>query len=222
MIVSMRKIMPTLVAKIATIQLICVGLSLASLVQFYVIARLVNPLFVGTPFSWVASIRLPAFLVSMLVVGYFGRESLRWPTNLRRYAWLFVVAVMALIGAYVLIYVVQVWVPTLPTAGGLVIFLGTGLLAEEFWFRGAIFSLAERAYPRHHHRWAIMLSAACYGLSHWQYHGFGLTAGAAVQIGYTFLLGLVLGLLRRQSRSLWPAVGLHLAVNIVAVMAVGK
>ena len=192
-----------------------------SLVQFYAIARLVNPVFAGTPLSWVASIRLPAFLVSVLVVSYFGRESLRWPTNLRRYAWLFVVAVIALIGAYVLIYIVQVWVPKLPTAGGLVIFLGTGLLAEEFWFRGAIFSLTERAYPRHQQRWAILLSAACYGLSHWQYHGFGLTAAAAVQISYTLLLGLVLGLLRRQTQSLWPAVGLHLAVNIVAVMAVG-
>ena len=221
MIVSMRKIMPTWVAKICTTQLICGGLSLAALIQFYVIARLVNPLFIGTPLSWVASIRLPAFLVSVLVVSYFGRESLRWPTNLRRYSWLFVVTVTVLIGAYVLIYIERVWVPKLPTTGGLVIFLGTGLLTEEFWFRGAIFSLAERTYSRHQHRWAILLSAACYGLSHWQYHGFGLTAAAAAQIAYTFLLGLVLGVLRQQTQSLWPAVGLHLAVNMVAVMAVG-
>ena len=141
--------------------------------------------------------------------------------QIRRYAWVVAMAMISMLATYVAIYVVHVWVPKLPTAGGLIIFLGTGLLAEEFWFRGAILLLAEKACSRHQHRWAILLSAACYGLSHWQYHGFALTTAAAMQIAYTFLLGLLLGLLRRQTQSLWPAVGLHLAVNMVAVMAVG-
>ena len=191
-----------------------------SLVQFYLVARLINPIFIGTPLSWVASIRLPAFLVSMAVVGYFGWASLRWPVGLKRYAWIGAVAMASLVVAYVLIYAVRVWVPTLPTAGGMVIFLGTGLLAEEFWFRGAIYSLAEQIWPNRRFGWAVGLSALCYGLSHWQYHGFAFTAAAAVQIGYTFLLGLVLGLLRGQTRSVWTAVGLHLAVNLIATLAI--
>jgi len=192
-----------------------------SLVQFYIIARLINPLFIGTPLNWVASIRLPAFLLSVWVISCFGRESLQRPSNLKRYLWLVFAVAVVLIGTYVLIYVVQVWVPKLPTAGGLVIFLGTGLFAEEFWFRGTIFSLAQQNYSRHQKISVVLFSAACYGLSHWQYHGFGLTVGAATQITYTFLLGLVLGLLRQQTQSLWPTVLLHFAVNIIAVVAVG-
>ena len=118
---------------------------------------------------------------------------------------------------YVAVFVLRVWVPRLPTAWDMALFLVTGLLAEEFWFRGALFSLWQRT---HSARTAVMVTALLYGLSHWQYHGFAFTVAAAVQIGYTLLLGLVFGVLRGQTRSAWAAVGLHLAVNGIAAIAI--
>jgi hypothetical protein len=51
--------------------------------------------------------------------------------------------------------------------------------------------------------------------SHLQYHDFDLVESAG-QVLYVVPTGLLFGYVRRESRSLWPSMGLHSAANITA------
>ena len=217
MIVSMRKLTPLFIAMLWQSPMLRFVLSLFSLVQFYVVARLTQPWLMGSSVEWAGRLRLPAFLLSVLLVLWLGRDGLRRPQRPRHLGWGVALTAVTLALTCVAVFVLRLWMPSLPTLWDIALFLVTGLLAEEFWFRGALFSLWQRG---HSERVAVVITAILYGLSHWQYHGFGFTLAAGVQIGYTVLLGLLFGVLRGQTRSVWMAAGLHLAVNLIAALAI--
>ena len=217
MIVSTCKFVPRFLAEPSSQSILRFGLSLFSLVQFFVMARLTQPWLMGGPFEWAGHLRLPALVLSIALVLWLGRDGLRWPHRPQHLGWVVALTFVTLSLTYIAVFVLRVWVPRLPTGWDMALFLATGLLAEEFWFRGVLFSLWQRT---HSARVAVLVTAILFGLSHWQYHGFAFTVAAAVQIGYTLLLGLVFGVLRGQTRSAWAATGLHLVVNLIAAAAI--
>ena len=67
----------------------------------------------------------------------------------------------------------------------LVAFLGTGLLAEELLFRGAVYALASRALPDVRIgplAMADLVSAALFSCAHLQYFDWKLTPAALAQV----------------------------------------
>ncbi len=108
------------------------------------------------------------------------------------------------------------WVryPLAQTIPQLIGFLAFGPLQEELLFRGAIFELAERSLTKSFARFPIFFSAALFGLHHLQLHGFALSPAALLQVAFTFPMGIVFGLLRVESQSLWPGWLLHLLTNL--------
>ena len=188
-----------------------------SLAQFFILARLTRPLLMNLGIESVAAIRLPAFLVSIGLLLVVARHGLGLPHRPDRPVLVWGLVGAVLIITYLLVFWLRLWVPHLPAATDIVVFIGTGLLAEEFWFRGMLFSLFTRVVRSGSNHMPILLTSVLYALSHWQYHGFQFTVAAAIQLAYTLPLGLVLGMLRSQTRSVWPAVGLHLAVNMIVL-----
>jgi len=77
-------------------------------------------------------------------------------------------------------------------------------LIEEMIFRGYVLG----ALRPHGDGLAIVLSAVLFALFH----------GNMLQIPFAFVLGLVLGYLMVQTDSIWPAVALHFANNLMSVL----
>ena len=76
-------------------------------------------------------------------------------------------------------------------------------VAEEVLYRGALFDALKRL---HNPRFAIWMSAAIFGLMHFEF---------AVSIG-TFALGLLYGFLRERSESIYPSTMAHIVNNGLA------
>lgn len=79
---------------------------------------------------------------------------------------------------------------------------------EEVLFRGLAFDFAERRYGR----WgALALSSLCFAGAHL------LDAAAADPLAFAYLIlaGLVLGAIRLATGTLWPALALHAAHNLL-------
>ena len=164
-----------------------------------------------------ARVRLPSLTVcaALYLASGPGRS---WRLPRRPPSWTPLVApsLMWLAGAVVAVFLARVFVPRICGAVDTIAFLGTGLLAEELLFRGAIYQLTARAWPAR--RWApLVVSSLSYAVSHLQFHGFAATPAALTQIGYTFALGLVLGRLRVATASVWPGVLLHVLNNTLTV-----
>jgi membrane protease YdiL (CAAX protease family) len=91
-----------------------------------------------------------------------------------------------------------------------------GPLAEELLFRGALFELAERAFPVNPKAVALSTSTV-FMLFHLQFHDFKVTPSAIGQMAFTFPLGLALGALRSNSKSIWPGLVLHSLTNLPGI-----
>lgn len=86
-------------------------------------------------------------------------------------------------------------------------------LAEEIMFRGTLFELAERssfAFPAA----PIWITSILFGLQHFQLHGYRADSAALTQAAFTFPMGLVFATVRSRSRSIWPALILHILTNV--------
>lgn len=102
---------------------------------------------------------------------------------------------------------------TVASVGGLkltLMIISVGLLtpiAEEVFFRGLMISLYVRRikYPA-----AILLSSVLFGLAHGQ-----LNVGMD-----TFIFGLILGFLTWKTGSIYPAIGLHMLKNCLALWVI--
>jgi hypothetical protein len=74
----------------------------------------------------------------------------------------------------------------------------TGLLAEEFLFRGAIYELTKKAFPNLY-IWRfsgpVLISSIFFGLQHLGYHHFQINQASISQVIYTFIMGLFFGVL---------------------------
>lgn len=82
----------------------------------------------------------------------------------------------------------------------LVAFALTPGICEELLFRGAILGLLRTGLRD---RWAVLISAALFGLLH----------ADPFRVAPTALLGLLLGAVVVRTGSLWPAIALHIAHN---------
>ena len=84
---------------------------------------------------------------------------------------------------------------------------------------GAFDQLALRALPRVRLgplSGADLVSAAAFSLARLQHHRFHLTPAAALQLANTFPIGLCLGWLRGETKSLAAPILVHLASNPIA------
>lgn len=91
----------------------------------------------------------------------------------------------------------------------LVSLLTVGIVApfiEEFIFRGVIFKTLNKNISI---IWTIIIQAVFFGLFH----------GNLIQGTYATLLGLVFGYITYKTRSLWPAVVMHMTNNTIAIIS---
>jgi membrane protease YdiL (CAAX protease family) len=96
-------------------------------------------------------------------------------------------------------------------------------LAQELVFFGFLFGCIQPSFPetvsvRLRVSWGIVITALCFSLSHvWGFESAKITAGyVGFQLAYTFVGGLVHGLIRQLSGSVWYGVLVHMAVNWIA------
>ena len=96
------------------------------------------------------------------------------------------------------------------SSGSLIISIITvGIIApfaEEFLFRGVIYNTLRKKISI---RWTIIIQAILFGVFH-----FNLVQGT-----YATLLGLVFGYITYKTKSLWPAIIIHMVNNSVATIA---
>lgn len=78
--------------------------------------------------------------------------------------------------------------------------------AEEFLFRGVIYNTLSKEISI---KWTIIIQAILFGVFH-----FNLVQGA-----YATLLGLVFGYITYKTKSLWPAIIVHMVNNLIATIA---
>lgn len=164
-------------------------------------------------------IRIPSLFVTLVLCILFGRESLRAPLRSTPWARVAGVSLSWLSGCVVAVFLFRVWTPTLDSWVDSVSFLITGLLAEEFLFRGAVFTLASQAFATEKNNLmiAVLVSASLFGIQHFGYHGWHFGAASLTQVIYTTALGVLLGLFRSWSGSLWVPTALHIANNLITV-----
>lgn len=106
------------------------------------------------------------------------------------------------------------WIAYTSGAAKVIAFLIFGPLQEELLFRGAIFEQAQRVFPRSAASMPILISSIFFSLHHFELHQYHVTRAALFQVGFTFPMGLVFGILRRESSSIWPAFVLHFLTNL--------
>lgn len=98
-----------------------------------------------------------------------------------------------------------------PLSSGSIILsiITVGIIApftEEFLFRGVIFNTLSKKISI---KWTIIIQAILFGVFH-----FNLVQGV-----YATLLGLVFGYITYKTKSLWPAVIIHMVNNTIATIA---
>lgn len=89
-------------------------------------------------------------------------------------------------------------------------------IAEELVYRGVLISLLGLVFVKRFRLfgasfgWALILQAVPFALIH------GL--GGLFAVGYSFVLGLVLGWIRERTGSLWPCIVAHNAINVASTL----
>lgn len=96
-------------------------------------------------------------------------------------------------------------------------FILFGPLGEELLFRGAIFEVAQRAFPAWP-RAPVLISTVAFSLHHFELHADPLSAATLGQVAFTVPMGLVFGEIRRRSQSLWPGLLVHIATNLPGLL----
>ena len=105
------------------------------------------------------------------------------------------------------------WLPYVTGTAAVLGFLVFGPIAEELLFRGAVFELAQRAFP-HETAAPILISTALFSAYHLQIHSYQITPLVLAQLAFTLPLGYVLAKLRAWTGSLWPGLLLHVITNV--------
>jgi membrane protease YdiL (CAAX protease family) len=103
-------------------------------------------------------------------------------------------------------------------AASIAAFILFGPLGEELLFRGAIFEVAQRAFPAWP-RAPVLISTMAFSLHHFELHTDPFSATALGQVAFTLPMGLVFGEIRRRSESLWPGLLVHIATNLPGLLS---
>ena len=170
----------------------------------------------GTGWERLAELRIPSLLLSLaLALGCGGARQLLPPSQKAPWARLAALALSWLVPTLLVLLIAHpAPMVALPRLTDRIAHLGTGLLAEELLFRGALQPLASRVTRP---PIAILISSLCFALSHLQHHSWQLNASLP-QLAITFGMGIVLGWLALASRSLWPPAVVHAINNTVALV----
>lgn len=128
-------------------------------------------------------------------------------------AWLFNVCVLSLVqeaGLFKEHFLIMENILSPLNEGSLFIsILTVGIIVpftEEFIFRGVIFNTLNKNISI---LWTIIIQALLFGLFH----------GNLIQSTYTTLLGLVFGYITYKTKSLWPAVVMHMINNTISTIS---
>jgi membrane protease YdiL (CAAX protease family) len=95
----------------------------------------------------------------------------------------------------------------------IIFFIFTPII-EELIFRGFVQSKLTKYYNAN---FAVVFSAILFGLHHLQYFDYKLSLFAVFQVSYTFIAGLLLGSLRKESGNIYIGLSLHMIMNFVSV-----
>ncbi|MBN2379584.1 CPBP family intramembrane metalloprotease [candidate division WOR-3 bacterium] len=101
--------------------------------------------------------------------------------------------------------------------------LSFGIIGEEALFRGIIWDMLERWVTGKRRFIALSLTgwatAVLFSLAHLQYHDFRIDIWVAIQLGQTFIAGIILGAVRERTSSVTWSLILHSAGNGFCNMA---
>ena len=167
--------------------------------------------------AWIPDARITSCLIAFALYVLVRK---RWPAHREALQskdvyWVALVSAGWLLSTVVAVWWVRVYLPPIHGVVETLAFLVFGLTAEEFLFRGAIFSVAKQLGGA----WfAIFASAIFFSLSHFQYHAYHLTPEAMTQVAYTFPMGIAFGFVRERSDRLWPVIVLHFINNGIGLL----
>lgn len=167
--------------------------------------------------AWIPDARITSSLLAFGIYVLVGKIWPRYRDFLQKtdVFWVAGVSLVWLATAAIADFGFRVYLPPVHGPVRTAAFLVFGVMAEEFLFRGAIFSVAKNIGGS----WfAIATSAVFFSVSHLQYHNFQLTAAAFAQMAYTLPMGVAFGFVRDRSDSLWPPMVLHFLNNGLALM----
>lgn len=188
-------------------------LLLASLSNYLVVQLLANLALPPELYPWGLSIFWFAEIIILWIL-FLGRKSIFQWHQLTRVeivkvlAWSFPILLGVIIFMVTSIHTVFQGV-SLP-----VVFIFVIPIVEEILFRGIIF---ERL-TKYSAQLAVVGSSILFALHHLQYYHFQLSSFVVFQVGYTFLLGISLGNIRRHSRSILLGMIIHIFINAVVLL----
>ena len=164
-------------------------------------------------FSYVMALSLPWIAISALPLLFLRQYSgMRFQIASLTKNWRYVVFLMSVVTFGLVIFVNLHLTQYFHHVKYPIIFFLITPVAEELLFRGAVYEALRKMniYP-------IVGSALLFGLHHLQYFDFHLTRFAVFQMTYTFFLGLLFGLMRKKSSSIYPSLVTHILINWVTV-----
>jgi membrane protease YdiL (CAAX protease family) len=87
--------------------------------------------------------------------------------------------------------------------------IGIGVIGEEILFRGLLWDMVDNHLGGDTRflglSGTIWLTALAFGATHFQYHQFQAHLASVTQMGYSFVVGLALGVIRERTQSVvWP------------------
>jgi membrane protease YdiL (CAAX protease family) len=136
--------------------------------------------------------------------------------------WRTILAVSA--GFVAVLAVILLQMPTTPYSGSDWIFEVIAVpVSEELFFRGVVITalvwLLGKAHPRRRATWlAVVIGGVAFGLAHLSNLAIASASFVVPQALFAVALGIGAGYLRVVTRSIYPAILLHAAVNLVVVL----
>lgn len=181
--------------------------------------RLLNS--VHPSFGIIAEYRLSSLVICYLLYKFSQHVVVTDNSEVPNWKKTLFVSIFTLIATFFVVLVTQVWIPIAQNWRDLIPFLFTGLLAEELLFRGCIYNLIKKitqGKPKTTFSYAVIFSSLLFSLHHLAYHEFHLTQESLSQVVYTFFAGIIFATVRESSGKLWPAIILHMLVNMITLI----
>lgn len=174
------------------------------------------------PLAILADLRLPSLF--FILATYFSIKRLYLTTSqpnisLRRNTIILATCWLTVTAYFVLVR--KIWVPALNDWVDYVAFMVTGLIAEEFLFRGILFDLSTKVFRDKRvlqFSVPVLVTSILFGLQHISYHGFILSSASITQVAYTTVMGFVFANIKESFGYLWIVILFHMINNSFALL----